>query len=221
MTPDLVIFDCDGVLIDSEIIACTVDAEELSKEGYPISVAEVVRRFAGVPGGAMRATVESDLGRALSADYDQRIEDRVFAAYRTRLNPIAGAVEAISTLPWRYCVASSSRPAKLCLGLIETEQFELFYPHIFSASLVERGKPAPDIFLYAAQRMQATPHSCLVVEDSVAGVQAGRAAGMRVIGFTGGSHCNGEHTALLREQGADLVISRFDELQSAVERLPA
>ncbi|QPH54784.1 HAD family hydrolase [Pontivivens ytuae] len=221
MTPELVIFDCDGVLIDSEIIACAVDAEELNKEGYEISVADVVRRFAGMPGVAMRETVESDLGRSLPADYDQRIEDRVLAAYRTQLKAIAGAAETIATLPWRYCVASSSRPTKLCLGLIETAQFELFYPHVFSTSLVPRGKPAPDIFLYAAQRMQVTPERCLVVEDSVAGVRAGRAAGMQVVGFTGGSHCDDNHATRLHEHGAHAVIDRFDDFLPAVERLAA
>lgn len=221
MTPDLIIFDCDGVLIDSEIIACAVDAEELCKEGYAITTAEVVQRFSGMSDKAMRQRVEADLGRALPADFDQRINDRVLAAYRTELVAIPGAAETVAALPWRCCVASSSRPAKLCLGLIQTAQFELFYPHVFSSSLVEHGKPAPDIFLYAAQRVQVTPQRCVVVEDSSAGVRAGRAAGMKVIGFTGGSHCNGGHADLLRENGAHTVISSFADLRRAVEQLVA
>jgi HAD superfamily hydrolase (TIGR01509 family) len=219
MTPDLVIFDCDGVLIDSEIIACAIDAEELAKEGYAITTEEVVRRFSGMPVSAMRRTIEADLGRSLPADYDQRVENRVLAAYRTQLKAVSGAAETVAALPWRHCVASSSRPAKLCLGLIETAQFELFYPHVFSSSLVAQGKPAPDIFLHAARSMQAAPNRCVVVEDSAAGVKAARAAGMQVIGFMGGSHCNGYHSVLLRESGAHVVIDSFDELLTAVERL--
>ena len=209
MTPDLIIFDCDGVLIDSEIIACTADAEELTKIGYAITTSEVVRRFAGVSAKAMYAAIESDLGRPLPADLAIRTEARVLASFRSELRPLAGAVETISRLAWPYCVASSSKPSKLSLGLIQAGLFDLFYPHIFSVALVENGKPAPDIFLLAAERMRANVSRCVVVEDSVAGITAACRAGMRALGFAGGAHCPPGHEVDLRNAGAETVFDRL------------
>lgn len=153
MTPDLIIFDCDGVLIDSELIACGADADELTRLGYETTVADVIRRFAGVPSDAMYAEVEREFGRPLPPDFDARIERRVLQRYREDLNAIGLVEQTVAALPWRYCVASSSRPHKLSLGLIETGLYDLFYPHIFSATQVRRGKPAPDLFLFAAHKM--------------------------------------------------------------------
>ncbi|HIC81763.1 MAG TPA: HAD family hydrolase [Kiloniellaceae bacterium] len=219
MTPDLIIFDCDGVLIDSELIACGADAEELTRIGYPISAEEVVRRFSGVPSGEMYAQIEQELGRSLPADLDERIEQRVFRRYRKDLEPIARARETIAALAWPFCVASSSRPQKLSLGLIETGLFDLCYPNIFSSALVTRGKPAPDLFLLAAERMGVQTDRCIVIEDSVAGVTAGKDAGMRVLGFVGGSHCSAEHGHALRRAGAELVFDSFHLVPAIVRDL--
>ncbi|MEX2631300.1 MAG: HAD-IA family hydrolase [Tistlia sp.] len=122
-------------------------------------------------------------------------------------------------MPFRRCVASSSRPGRLALGLIETGLYELFYPHVFSSVLVARGKPAPDLFLHAAGQLGAEPARCLVLEDSRPGIAAARAAGMRVLGFDGGGHCGGGHGEALRQAGAEAVVSRFAELPGAIDAL--
>lgn len=219
MTPDLIIFDCDGVLIDSELIACGADAEELSRIGYPITVDEVVRRFAGVSTDRMYAEIEQELGRPLPPDLEDRIERRVLQRYREELQPIARTKETIAALAWPFCVASSSRPQKLNLGLAETGLFDLCHPNIFSSALVDRGKPAPDLFLLAAEKMRVDPGRCIVIEDSVAGVTAARAAGMRGLGFVGGSHCSREHGDLLQQAGAELVFDSFDLVPAIVHEL--
>jgi HAD superfamily hydrolase (TIGR01509 family) len=210
---DLVILDCDGVLIDSEIIACAVDAEMLTAAGYAISTAEIVSRFAGVPGAAMLAQIEAEMGRSLPVTLAGDIDRRVLELYRTDLQAMPGISGALERLGRPYCVASSSAPTKLALGLIEVGLYDLFYPNIFSARLVNRGKPAPDLFLHAAAAMDVVPSRCLVVEDSVAGVQAARAAGMTVVGFTGGSHCALGHADRLEENGVAFVVRSFAELE--------
>ena len=219
MSPDLVIFDCDGVLIDSEIIACGADAEELSRIGYPITLEDVVRRFAGVPADEMYAEIEQELGRPLPPGLEDRTEQRVIQQYREDLKPIDRVRETISALAWPFCVASSSGPEKLALGLSQTGLFDLCHPNIFSAAQVDRGKPAPDLFLFAAERMRVDPGRCIVVEDSVAGVTAARSAEMRVLGFVGGSHCFGEHGPRLRQAGAELVFDSFACLPAIVQDL--
>ena len=219
MTPDLIIFDCDGVLIDSEIIACAADAEALKSVGYPITTSEVVRRFAGVPTDEMYAAIERDLGRPLPPDLAAQTEARVMARFHTELRPIEGVAEAVAQLERPYCVASSSKPSKLSLGLIEAGLFDLFYPHIFSAAQVTAGKPAPDLFLLAAEKMGAAARHCVVVEDSIAGVTAARRAGMRALGFAGGAHCSQGHAAELRSAGAELVFDRLALLPDIIADL--
>lgn len=209
---ELVIFDCDGVLIDSELIACAADAEALSDLAYQITTETVVERFSGVPAEAMYATIEVEMGRALPPDFKMKVEERILAKYRSDLKPIPGIAEVLSELTCRRCVASSSTPAKLALGLVETELYEAFYPHIFSTALVERGKPHPEIFSYAARAMGVAAAKCVVVEDSVAGVTAARAAGMRTIGFVGGSHCGANQSDKLLEAGAETVIDDMHRL---------
>ena len=220
MRPDLIIFDCDGVLIDSELIACGADADILTEAGYPITRDEVVARFAGIPADDMHRTIEAEMGRPLPQGLSARIEARVMELYQTELTAIDGAREFVEGLSVQVCVASSSQPAKLSLGLVVTGHFEAFYPHIFSASLVSKGKPAPDIFLFAAQQMAANPASCLVIEDSVAGVTAAQSAGMPVLGFVGGSHCKAGHGEALIEAGAANVFDDFKDLPALIQALP-
>lgn len=204
---ELVVFDCDGVLIDSEIIACEVEAEELSKIGYKVSCADVAERFVGMPSNKVYEVVERELGHALPQGFESRLYKKILERYRTDLREIGGANEVISLLDTKKCVASSSEPAKLALGLIEAGLFELLYPFIYSTTLVARGKPHPDLFEYSAKSMGVSASECLVVEDSVAGVTAARAAGMRVVGFYGGSHCSPLHSEKLYAAGACAVIS--------------
>jgi HAD superfamily hydrolase (TIGR01509 family) len=212
LRPELVIFDCDGVLIDSEWLACAIDSEILTELGFPISPAEVVRRFIGVPVAAMRAAIEAEWRRPLPADFEGRIQARLIPAYRSQLTAIPGMGELVRRLRRPACVASSSAPEKLSLGLELTGLLDVFAPHVFSASMVARGKPAPDLFLLAAQRMGAAPGRCVVVEDSGAGVEAAVRAGMPVIGFTAGRHCMPDHAARLRAQGAARIATNAAEL---------
>lgn len=209
----LAIFDCDGVLVDSEALVCGIEAEMLTRAGYPITGDEVARRFAGVPGPALYAEIEAETGLKLPESYRRDVKAAAMAAYRTELKPIEGAKALLESLTIPYCVASSSVSAKLALGLIECDLYELLYPNIFSAILVERGKPFPDIFLYAAEKMGAAPADCLVVEDSVAGAKAARAAGMRCVGFTGGGHIGPGHDERLRAEGVVAVIDDLADLQ--------
>ena len=207
---DLVIFDCDGVLLDSEIIACQADAEAFTRLGYPITADEIAQRFAGMPDEAVDAALAKELGASLPPDFRDKIKQSVIGKYRTELKAIDGARSLLSSLSTAKCIASSAAPAKLALGLIETDLYDLVYPHIFSTKLVEKGKPHPDVFLYAAQVMGAVPSRCIVVEDSVAGVTAATSAGMECIGFTGGSHCTDGHARRLLEAGAARVVDRLE-----------
>jgi len=212
----LVIFDCDGVLIDSEVITCRVQAAGLAALGIPVTAEEVMRRFTGMRDREMYAMLEREHGLSLPADYDANAKAQIAEAYRQELRPIAGIEAALEAIPLPRCVASSSNPLKLRFGLELTGLYERFSPHLFSAAQVGRGKPAPDLFLFAAAEMGAAPQDCLVIEDSVAGVQAARAAGMRVYGFSGGSHCGEGHGERLLAAGAALVFSSMAELPSLV-----
>lgn len=203
----LIIFDCDGVLIDSELIACTAEADALANIGYDITKEEVVERFTGLPSEAMYATIERELGRALPGGFAAGVKRQIMKKYRTDLQAIDGAEQILSEIEVPKCVASSSNPAKLALGLVETGLYELLYPNIFSTALVEKGKPHPDLFLYAAATLGADVSDCIVVEDSIAGVTAARKAGMKAIGFVGGSHCLPDHSDKLLRAGAETVIS--------------
>ena len=217
-TFDLVIFDCDGVLIDSEMIGNRTHAAALTELGWPITVQEMIRRFTGMPDRDMYRLIEAEWGRALPADYDETIGAAVEQAYASELAAIDGIHEALTEIEAPVCVASSSTPDKLRLGLTVTGLYERFAPNIFSASQVARGKPAPDLFLFAAERMGADPARCLVIEDSLAGVDAACAAGMRVIGFTGGSHCGEGHGERLVERGAMLAFGDMRQLPELLAR---
>lgn len=208
---DLLVFDCDGVLIDSEPIANRIHAAALTALGYPLTPEECVRRFTGMTDRAMYDAIEAERGAPLPADHDARVKRLIEAAYRSELRAIPGVAEMLARLELPLCVASSSRPEKLRLGLELTGLWDRFAPHVFSAASVARGKPAPDLFLYAAERMGAAPARCLVVEDSVAGVTAARAAGMAVFGFKGGGHCGAGHAARLRAAGAAEVFAEMGE----------
>lgn len=216
--PSLVIFDCDGVLIDSEVIACRVDAECLTEIGFPTTAEFIQEHFIGVSSRAMFERLERDHGRKLPADFSTRLQTRLNAAFDDGLEAIAGVADMLPVLGVKTCVASSSQPERLRHTLGVTGLWSHFDPYVFSATMVRNGKPAPDLFLYAAEKMGARPQDCVVVEDSRAGVTAGRAAGMRVLGFTGGSHCAPDHGAKLREAGADAI---FADMSTLLELLAA
>jgi HAD superfamily hydrolase (TIGR01509 family) len=215
----LVVFDCDGVLVDSETLACGVEARALTAFGYPITGEEVARRYAGLSDADMRRAVEREIGRALPPDYPERCKAALEEAFRRELKPVAGipeVIDAVTAADLGRCVASSSAPERLKLALTITGLWEKFAPNVFSAKMVARGKPAPDLFLFAAGRMGVDPAACLVVEDSVPGVQAARAAGMTAVGFAGGGHCGPDHAARLREAGAERVCADARALSDAL-----
>lgn len=190
MAEKLIIFDCDGVLVDSEYISSKIFAETLAAYGYPISVEDSIRRFTGVNAHAARQVIMQESTADIPEDYWAMQQQNLFDAFTKELMPLIQPVlERLKELKSRCCVASNS-PRKYihhCLGL--TNQTTYFGDKsIFTAEQVSHAKPAPDLFLYAAKEMGFAPQDCLVIEDSPAGIRAALAAGMSVLGYLGGSH---------------------------------
>src|SRR4051794_24688324 len=211
----LVIFDCDGVLVDSEMLACDVQARAPAEYGLALTGADVARRFLGTSAGDMRAALESDLGRPLPDDHETRCSAELFALFRRELKPVQGIgriVAALRAANHPRCVASSSSPERIALALDLAGLRDDFGPNVFSSTQVRRGKPAPDLFLYAADAMGFPPSRCIVVEDSVNGVMAATSAGMLALGFLGGSHCQPDHDGDLTRAGASRICRDAFEL---------
>jgi HAD superfamily hydrolase (TIGR01509 family) len=215
----LLIFDCDGVLVDSERLANATLAELMTSLGRPMTAEEAIGTFTGRSLSDVVALAESLLGRPIPTDIGERYGERLLARFRSELAPVAGVHAAIAALPYRKCVASSSTRERLALSLELTGLAPFFGQHVFSATQVARGKPAPDLFLLAARSVGETPSACLVVEDSVLGIQAALAAGMAVIGFAGASHATDDLAQCLAVAGASTVTRSMAELPAAVERL--
>jgi HAD superfamily hydrolase (TIGR01509 family) len=184
----LVIFDCDGVLVDSEPLAMRVLLQMLSDAGVVMLPEEAYEAFLGKSLASVCAILRDERGVDLGADALERMRHDLNAVIRRDLQPIPGIAETLQGLDRPFCVASSSQPERIRLSLQITGLADYFGDHIFSATMVQRGKPAPDLFLFAAERMRVAPAHCMVVEDSPAGVAAAHEAGMRVVAFTGGSH---------------------------------
>jgi HAD superfamily hydrolase (TIGR01509 family) len=214
---DAVIFDCDGVLIDSEIVVCRIAAEELTKLGYAISTEQVIERFAGRPDHEMRAEIEQDWGRPIPGAYRDNVNARTVQAYGTELKIMPGVKEALGSITLPVAVASSSFPEKLRLGLEAVGIYERLMPNVISGTAVAQGKPEPDIFIFAAGWLKTSPKRCVVVEDSVPGTRSAKRAGMHVFGFTGGAHCMPDHADKLREAGAELTFAEMTSLPMLLE----
>ena len=221
MPIDLVIFDCDGVLVDSEVISCRAHADVLSRHGYPITSEQVLVRFLGVSEKDARQMVEREIGRNLPDDLESQVNAATLQFYASDLQPITHVAAAIGAIDLPKCVASSGTPEKIHHGLTCAGLYDLLAPNIFSASQVARGKPAPDLFLFAAAQMKVAPERCLVIEDSVPGVTGAHAAGMTVLGFHGGSHCPPGHAERLRAAGAGLTFDDMRQLPELVRRVAA
>ncbi|MEP9386678.1 HAD family hydrolase [Mesorhizobium sp. KR9-304] len=211
---ELVIFDCDGVLVDSETISVSVLCDFVRKAGADIGEEEAYRLFLGRSMAAVEEALRGEFGLSLNEAQLGRIRAETFRRFRDELKPMPGAVETLSRLNVRRCVASSSSLERIRLSLDLTGLLEMLEPHIYSASMVARGKPAPDLFLHAAKAMGVRPEDCVVVEDSPAGIEAARRAGMRVFAFTGGSHAGQAALA------ATLAALRPDLVFSDLRRLP-
>jgi HAD superfamily hydrolase (TIGR01509 family) len=180
----LVIFDCDGVLVDSDRISLRIQAERIAALGLPVTYEDTVREFLGIGMPATLRRIEEWLGRPLPDDWEAELEAAVEEAFRRELEPVPGIVEALDRISLPTCIASSASHEKMMLTLGLTGLYERFAGRIFSADEVERGKPDPDLFFYAAERMEVVPERCIVVEDSPWGVAAGIAAGMSVLGYS-------------------------------------
>jgi HAD superfamily hydrolase (TIGR01509 family) len=217
--PSLVIFDCDGVLIDSEVIFCAVDADALTGLGHPTGPRDIARRFAGIPHRVAWDTISAEIG---FAQPDRWIDDILAECERRmeqELQPIEGAAQLLADLSQvgiASCVASSTGLAGLRRNLERCNLLALLDPNVFSVTQVRRPKPAPDVFLHTAAQMGADPSACLVVEDSVAGVTAARRAGMRTLGFLGGGHVYDGLGSRLLAAGAAGLADDMAEVATAL-----
>jgi HAD superfamily hydrolase (TIGR01509 family) len=180
----LIVFDCDGVLVDSERLAVRTEAAILDGLGWSLSESEIIERFVGRSAEYMHGEIERELGRSI--DWEAEFEARYRQVFEHELVPVEGVVRALDRIAAPVCVASSGTHEKIRFSLGLTGLLDRFADRIFSVEDVEHGKPEPDLFLYAAREMDVPPPRCAVVEDSVSGVRAGLAAGMRVFTFAGG-----------------------------------
>lgn len=219
----LFIFDCDGVLVDSEIIAARVDAELFTESGYEITPEQVIERFAGLTAVDIVRQVEDEIGRKLSPDFHERHRIEMDERLEKELRAIAGVQDMLDLIDGPRCIASNSSSDRLRLTLEKTDLYDRFRPYIFSAVEVgdRQPKPAPNVYRHAIKEFGVDPREALVLEDSVFGVKAAKAAGARVVGFTGGAHTWPTHADLLTEAGAETVIKRFADLPAVAEAFAA
>ena len=207
--PDLIIFDCDGVLVDSEVLSCRCLSGALAAYGIDLGVDQALDLFLG---RSLSAVFEhyATLGRSIPEQFASELKTAIRAAFRSSLGPIEGVGSVLKDLRIPHCVASSSDIDRVSFSLALTGLAPYFEARLYTSQMVKRGKPAPDLFLYAAEKMQVDPRRALVIEDSVSGVRAGKAAGMTVWGFVGGSHYQSrDGKAMLLGAGADRVFTRM------------
>ena len=210
-----IIFDCDGVLVDSEVLAHAVESAVLGEIGLDYDPSEFKARFMGMSDTAFHAALEADgqarLGRSILAEIVPRMKTRYAEAIATKLVVVAGAHAAVDAVRRPKAVASSSTAKGLESKLKKTDLWDRFAPHVYSAEHVTHSKPAPDLFLLAAKSLGIVPARCLVVEDSVNGVVAAQASGMRVWGFMGGGHMDEDSRARLRAAGVERIVENWAE----------
>jgi HAD superfamily hydrolase (TIGR01509 family) len=207
--PDLIIFDCDGVLVDSEVLSCHCLSRVLATYGIDLGLDQALELFLGRSVSAVLEHYQA-LGHSIPEQFSTELRAGVRAAFLASLCPIEGVGSVLADLRIPHCVASSSDVDRVSLSLALTGLAPHFDSQLYTAQMVARGKPAPDLFLYAAKRMQADPHRTLVIEDSISGVKAAKAAGMTVWGFVGGSHYQSrDGKAILHAAGADRVFGRM------------
>jgi HAD superfamily hydrolase (TIGR01509 family) len=215
----VVIFDCNGVLVDSEPIASAVLADQLQLAGVAMTAEILARRFHGRRATDVFAGIEAATERQLPPDFSAAVAAETLRRLRTELRPVPHAAHALTWIRGPKAVASSSSIDRMRLSLDVTNLLRFFEPRLFSANDVPNGKPAPDLFLLAARHLAVNPADCIVVEDSAAGVTAANAAGMRPIGFVGGSSAEGHLAQDLVEAGARAVIADMRALKGAIIEL--
>jgi HAD superfamily hydrolase (TIGR01509 family) len=212
----LVIFDCNGVLVDSELIANAVLAQAVTRAGFPLSTETVARRFHGRRPADIFAAVEAAMGQKLPSGFASAVAGETLRRFRTELRALPHAALALTWIRGPKAVASSSPIDRVRTSLDAVGLLRFFGPRLFSASNVAKGKPAPDLFLLAAETMRVRPGDCVVVEDSVAGVMAAARAGMRPVGFVGASQTPGKLARDLVAAGARAVVADMRALKSSV-----
>jgi HAD superfamily hydrolase (TIGR01509 family) len=217
---DLVIFDCDGVLVDSEVLAAQAESEVFRARGFDLSPERVLEVMVGKSEASMADWILHEYGRPLPDDFFQAYRVHREALFADALMPIAGVAGAIRALTQPVCVGSNSPAHRIAHSLSVTGLDGLFGPHVFSADHVARPKPAPDLFLHAARSMGVAPDRCLVVEDSLTGATAARDAGMACLGFLGGGHIRPGHGQALRHLGVRATFADMVDLPGLV-RAPA
>lgn len=209
---DLICFDCDGVLVDSEWLATETMVECLSSLGVKLSIAEASEMFTGKSAAHARDILRQELGVDLSPSMEARYDDLLLQRFHHQLRAVSGIRAVLSGLEVPSCVTSNSGHRRLALSLRLTGLAEHFGNNVFSAEDVAEGKPAPDLFYFAAARLGADVRRCTVIDDSVSGISGAVAAGAYAIGFTGGSHCGPESAATLLAAGASFVVGSAQEL---------
>lgn len=212
----MIIFDCNGVLVDSEPLATAVVSEEFMRAGFPLTRDIVARYFTGRRAVDMFSEVEIASGRKLPQNFAATVANATLRRFRAELRATAHMAYALTWLRGPKCVASSSTLDRIRVSLETTDLIRFFEPYLFSAADVRHGKPAPDLFLHAAARMKVHPADCIVVEDSPVGVAAAASAGMTPIGFVGGSHAGSQLGAHLTAAGARVVINDMRALKSTI-----
>jgi HAD superfamily hydrolase (TIGR01509 family) len=215
----MIIFDCNGVLVDSEPIATAVASEAFRNIGIDITPETMARYFAGRRPSDMFAEIESASGVRLPLKFPISVSAAILQRLQEELRPIPHVTHALTWLRGPKCVASSSSPERVRVSLEVTELDRFFGDNVFSANDVKEGKPAPDLFLHVASRVGAAPKDCFVIEDSPAGVVAAVAAGMTAIGFVGGSHAEPSLAAKLSGAGASAVIADMRALKATIVEL--
>ncbi|HWI26815.1 MAG TPA: HAD family phosphatase [Stellaceae bacterium] len=218
---DLVIFDCDGVLVDSEVLACRAVAAALVAIGHAITPDEVGERFLGMSNRDMYAALERERGTPLPAALAAELQRMETLLFERDLRAMPGLEATLAALALPRCVASSSTPSLLRRKLDWSRLARWFGEAVFSSAEVARGKPAPDLFLHAARRIGVAPARALVVEDSAPGILAAKSAGMTAFGFSGGSHCRPGHAERLAAAGADLVFQEMSALPALIAQRKA
>jgi HAD superfamily hydrolase (TIGR01509 family) len=219
----LFMFDCDGVIVDSEVIAAEVDAEHLAKVGFKIAPDEIIRRFAGLTSADIVEIVESEIGHKLPPKFLQEQKQELDRRLAAEVKAVPGIKELLDRLEGPRCVCSNSSTERLRITMERTDLWDRFQPTIFSAGEVGNFKPKPDpnVYRHALEQFRADPRDAVVIEDSVFGVAAAREAGARVIGFTGASHAWPGLADLLTEAGAETVVNRLADIPKVAEAFAA
>lgn len=217
---DAVIFDCDGVLVDSEILTVRFGMRAVKALGLSYSEDEYIHRFLGTTMDAYFATLEADrmetLGKSLPEGFASSLLTDSKKEMDAALAAVDGVHDAVAAVSMPMAVASSSGLERLRFKLKKTGLLEAFDPHVYSGEEVKNGKPAPDLYIHTAEQLNVPTAVCIAIEDSVHGVVSAKAAGMTVLGFTGGGHCRAGHDTYLSDAGADVVVNHMNDLSDAL-----